>query len=244
MHFDMHCQTWRDLIRYGFPRPPNQLSRTIWKYVTIYSCDIPENRNDGTAVALAGMRRGEVIGLNADSAYALATDVFSHRGVTMVQVLKGRSDFATAILVGKEVTIEGIVENVTPEMRALIDAFWPGPLTIMARPNRTLAWAANNEAISVRMPSNEWTRELASELGPMMAVAGSRGSHRAPTTATQAAEIWGSDVPDWLSSGMANPEQTSTVVDFRGSKPNIIRLGALTASNLRQVVPSITMIAN
>jgi tRNA threonylcarbamoyl adenosine modification protein (Sua5/YciO/YrdC/YwlC family) len=190
------------------------------------------------------MRRGDVVGLNADSAYALATDAFSARGVASVQALKGNGGFATAVLVGRTVTLEGIVENVTDEMRSLVEAFWPGPLTILARPNRTLAWAANSQAVSVRMPTNEWTREIASELGPMIAIAGSRGSHKAPTSATQAAEIWGSDVPDWLSSGMANPEQVSTVVDFRGTKPNIVRLGALTASNLRQVVPSITMIAS
>ncbi len=210
--------------------------------MAIYTLE--ETRQDGTDIALAGMRRGDVVGLNADSAYALATDAFSARGVASVQALKGNGGFATAVLVGRTVTLEGIVENVTDEMRSLVEAFWPGPLTILARPNRTLAWAANSQAVSVRMPTNEWTREIASELGPMIAIAGSRGSHKAPTSATQAAEIWGSDVPDWLSSGMANPEQVSTVVDFRGTKPNIVRLGALTASNLRQVVPSITMIAS
>ena len=66
---------------------------------------------------------------------------------------------------------------------------------------------------------------------------------KAPTSATQAAEIWGSEVPLWLASGMADPALQSTVLDCRGERLNIVRLGSLTASNLRQIVPSITMIS-
>ena len=212
--------------------------------MTLFHHDDPAMREEGTAVALAGMRRGEVVGLNADSAYALAADAFSTRGVLGVQELKGRGDFATAILIGRETTLDGIVENVTDDMRKLMAAFWPGSLTFLARPQRTLAWAANRDSISVRIPANEWTREIAAELGPMVAVAASRGAHKAPTTATQAAEIWGSDVSHWLESGMADADLKSTVVDCRAERLNIVRLGSLSASNLRQVVPSITMISN
>ena len=211
--------------------------------MTVYQADDEVAREAGTALALAGMRRGDVIGMNGDSAYVLACDAFSTRGVTAIHELKGRGDFATAVLIGREQTIDGIVENVTAEMRLLVEAFWPGPLTFLARPQRTLAWAANREAISVRLPANEWTREIAADLGPMVAVAASRGANKAPTSATQAAEMWGSDVPIWLASGMADPALQSTVLDCRGERLNIVRLGSLTASNLRQVVPSITMIS-
>ena len=212
--------------------------------MTLFHHDDAASREEGTAVALAGLRRGDVVGLHADSSYALAADAFSSRGVLTVQELKGRGDFATAILIGREMAVDGIVENVTEDMRKLMAAFWPGGLTFLARPQRTLAWAANRDSISVRLPSNEWTREIAAEIGPMVAVAASRGAHKAPTTATQAAEIWGSDVPHWLDAGMADFEKKSTVVDCRGDRLNIVRLGCLSASNLRQVVPGITMIAS
>ena len=94
------------------------------------------------------------------------------------------------------------------------------------------------------MPSNEWTREVISSLGPTVAVAATRSGTKAPTSAIQAAELWGSDAENWLDSGLANLDQVSTIIDFRGSKPNIVRLGALSASKLRQVVPAISMIAD
>jgi tRNA A37 threonylcarbamoyladenosine synthetase subunit TsaC/SUA5/YrdC len=60
----------------------------------------------------------------------------------------------------------------------------------------------------------------------------------------QGAEVWGSDVENWLDSGFAETDLLSTIIDFRSSKPNIVRLGALSASKLRQVVPAISMIAH
>jgi len=212
--------------------------------MTVFQAEDATERADGTQLALAGMRRGDVFGLNADSAYALATDAFSLRGVQRIDVLKKNATFATPVLVGRPQMIEGIVADVTDDMRKLIDAFWPGRLTLLVRPSQTLAWGGNRGAIAVRMPTDEWTREIAGEIGALVAVAASRGAHKVPTTATQAAEIWGSEVPHWLASGSADPELLSTVIDFRGSRPNITRLGTLTASNIRGVLPTVTMIAH
>lgn len=191
---------------------------------------------------LAGLRAGEVWGLNADSSYALCADAFSPLGVNRIRELKGRGELITPILIGREVNLDGIAEQVTEEMRRLIAAFWPGPLTLLLRPQPTLAWAATPSAISVRMPVYEHTRALCHELGPMVAVGAARGGP-APTTVEQASALWGSDVRNWVDGGQANADDVSTVLDFRGPKPNIVRLGRLGAAELRAVVPGITMLA-
>ncbi|MEY4322305.1 MAG: hypothetical protein RL410_86 [Actinomycetota bacterium] len=204
----------------------------------------PDDRATATNVVVTAMRAGEVVGLHADSSYALATDAFSAIGINKIFDLKDRHDAITPILVGRSEVLHGILLNFTDEMRTLIDAFWPGPLTIIAKPQPTLAWHASSDAISVRMPQDEWTREVVTEVGMVMAIAATRGNHSAPTTATQASEMWGSDVRHWLNTGAADPEKLSTIVDFRGAKPNIVRLGALSHADLRQVLPSVTMVAN
>lgn len=189
------------------------------------------------------LRAGKVWGLNADSSYALCADAFSAVGVKRIRDLKGRADLITPILIGRQANIEGIAAYPTNELRAMVEAFWPGPLTVVVHPTPSLAWSATPDAISIRMPMCESTREIAFELGPMVAVGAARGQHRAPTTAIQASEIWGSDVDDWLDAGMADPNQVSTIVDFRSATPNIVRLGALSAQQLREVVPGTTMIS-
>ncbi len=203
----------------------------------------PEDRATATNVVVTAMRAGEVVGFNADSSYALATDAFSAIGINKIFDLKDRRDAITPILIGRSAVLDGILLSFNDDMRTLIDAFWPGPLTIIAKPQPTLAWNASSDAISVRMPEDEWTREVVTEIGMVMAVAATRGSHSAPTTATQASELWGSDVRHWLNTGEAYPESLSTIVDFRGAKPNIVRLGALSHADLRRVLPSVTMVS-
>jgi tRNA A37 threonylcarbamoyladenosine synthetase subunit TsaC/SUA5/YrdC len=93
------------------------------------------------------------------------------------------------------------------------------------------------------MPADDFTRAVAYELGPMVAVAASRGTRSAPTTVVQAAETWGSDVPNWVNRGELDSNLQSTVIDIRGTKPNIIRLGAISKAELRAVANTVTMIA-
>ena len=210
--------------------------------MTIHVFD-ESNQDALTGKIVAEMRTGSVWGVNADSAYAIATDAFSFKGLRKVQQLKGRSSTITPVLIARPETLEALVAKLIPGIKLLTEAFWPGALTIVAKPNPSLAWAASADAISLRMPANEQTRDLVWGLGPMVAIAASRGQHPAPTTALQAEEIWGSDVPDWVDSGPADPEQVSTVVDFRGFMPNIVRLGCIPAKDLRAVLPSVTMIS-
>ena len=209
----------------------------------IYQLGDVDSHTQGTRAAIAGMRAGEVWGINSDSSYALATDAFSI-GVERIRNLKKQEKFMTPILIGRPETLVGIVSKVTEEMQLLMEAFWPGPLSFIAKPNPTLAWSGSTDAITVRMPANEWTLEVISALGPTVAVAATRSGSKAPTSAMQGAEVWGSDVENWLDSGFANADLVSTIIDFRGSKPNIVRLGALSSAQLRQVVPGISMIAD
>ena len=203
----------------------------------------PENRDTLLAQVVAEMRAGSIWGLAADSAYALCADAFSPRGLRTIKEIRNKGEFVTPILIGREINLDGIVDGITDEVRELVKAFWPGPLTLLARPQASLAWEASRDAISIRMPADEFTRAVAYELGPMVAVGAARGTRPAPTTAIQAAETWGSDVPNWVDGGVQDASRVSTVIDIRGAKPNIVRLGALTKAELKAVAPGITMIA-
>ena len=192
---------------------------------------------------VAGLRgEGQVWGLNADSAYALCADAFSIGGVAKVQELKGRKDLITPVLIGRDMTLAGLASHVTPEMRALAEAFWPGPLTFVVRPSSSLQWVGTSDAMSIRMPLDELTRSIAFDLGPMVAVGAARDGQPAPLTAEAGQELWPEGVESWVDSGPADPSRVSTVVDFRGALPNVMRLGCLDITALRTVVAGITMI--
>jgi L-threonylcarbamoyladenylate synthase len=202
-----------------------------------------ENQAELISRIVAEMRAGSIWGLGADSAYALCGDAFSPRALRTIIELRNKGEFVTPILIGREINLDGIVDGISDDVRALIKEFWPGPLTLLATPQPMLAWDATRDAISIRMPADDFTRAVAYELGPMVAVAASRGTRSAPTTAIQAAETWGSDVPNWVNRGELDSSLVSTVLDIRGTKPNIVRLGAISKAQLREVAPSVTMIA-
>ena len=201
-----------------------------------------ENLDEVIAKTVLSLRAGEIIGVNADSAYALLADAFSHTAVPRIQQLKKSHSYISPIMVGRAYTLQGLAE-VTPEMETLIDAFWPGNLTLLLKPMPSLSWKASKDAMSVRMPNDMFTLKLLENLGPAYVVAANTKGGKVPTTATQAASYWGSEVQEWFDSGPIESAQLSTIIDLRDGKANIARLGSLTLAEIRKVLPSVTMLA-
>lgn len=190
------------------------------------------------------LRGGRIWGLPADSSYALVADAFNIGAVQKIDALKGRTGLMSPILIGRLQNLDGIVAAVTDSMRKLAEAFWPGPLTVVVRPTPSLIWAASSDAITVRMPANAATRQVAWELGPLFGISAARADATPPLTADAGAQLWGSSVSDWLDAGPADPAQLSTVVDLRGAEPAIIRPGALSQAEIQAVLPDIGIAAD
>jgi tRNA threonylcarbamoyl adenosine modification protein (Sua5/YciO/YrdC/YwlC family) len=201
-----------------------------------------ENIDEAISATVMSLRAGQIIGVNADSAYALLADAFSHTAVPRIQNLKKSHNFISPIMIGRAYTLQGLAE-VTPDMEKLIEAFWPGNLTLLLRPMQSLAWKASKDAISVRMPKDTFTLKLLEQLGPAFVVAANTSGRPVPTTAIQAAGNWGSEVKEWFDSGPIENPELSTIVDMRDGKANISRLGSLSLAEIRKVLPSVTMVA-
>jgi tRNA threonylcarbamoyl adenosine modification protein (Sua5/YciO/YrdC/YwlC family) len=201
-----------------------------------------ENIDEVIAKTVLSLRAGEIVGVNADSSYALLADAFSHSAVPRIQNLKKSAGFISPIMIGRASTLEGLAE-VTSEMQVLIDAFWPGNLTLLLKPVPSLLWKASKDAISVRMPRDHFTLKLLENLGPAYVVSANAPGRKQPTTAAQAANTWGSDVKEWFDTGAIEKPEPSTIIDMREGKANITRLGSLSLAEIRKVLPSVTMVA-
>ncbi|MGA1324882.1 MAG: L-threonylcarbamoyladenylate synthase [Candidatus Nanopelagicales bacterium] len=201
-----------------------------------------ENIDEVIAKTVLSLRAGEIIGVNADSSYALLADAFSHTAVPRIQNLKKSEGFVSPIMVGRAYTVQGLAE-VTSDMQLLMDAFWPGNLTLLLKPMPSLSWKASKDAISVRMPRDHFTLKLLENLGPAYVVSANAPGRNQPTTAAQAANTWGSDVKEWFNSGAIEKPEPSTIIDMREGKANITRLGSLSLAEIRKVLPSVTMVA-
>jgi L-threonylcarbamoyladenylate synthase len=200
------------------------------------------DRELGLGAAASAARRGDLVVLPTDSVYGLGTDAFDRAGVERIQQAKGRGrDFAVPVLVGSPSTVDGLAFGVTTPARALIEAFWPGPLTLVVRYQPSLTWDLGDARghVALRMPLHPVALELLRDVGPMAVTSANRTGLAPATTADDAEGQLGDLVSVYLDSGLLPVGPPSTVVDATGEVPVLLRAGALDAETLRSVCPTL-----
>ena len=213
-------------------------------------CADGERRAQAVASAFAAVRRGDLVMIPTESVYALATDAFSMRGVAALREAKGYdAEVPLPIMVGSRSTIAGIASRVSDDARSLMEAFWPGPLTLLLTPQPTLAWDHPEGApLTVRMPMHPVALALLAATGPLVVTSANLPGLSAPTTVDDALSQVGDAAALALDAGplaldpaslMGNVGLPSSVVDTTVNPPRIVRTGALDAQTLRRHVPRV-----
>jgi L-threonylcarbamoyladenylate synthase len=206
--------------------------------MTTYDVREGHDPQAGVDAAVMALRRGELVVLPTDTVYGIAADAFSPPAVNRLLEAKGRGrSMPVPVLVGAWRTIDGLAEAVTPATRSLVEAFWPGPLTLVVRAAPSLAWdlGETRGTVAVRMPLHPVAIELLQATGPM-AVSSANISGRPPaTTADEAVEQLGESVAVYLDGGPSGEPVPSTIVDVTGEVPRVLRVGALSVDLLREV---------
>src|SRR4051812_12644177 len=152
----------------------------------LYDCSRPDERERGIAAAVEAVRRGDLVVLPTDTLYGIGADAFKPWAVTALLNAKGRGrQMPPPVLVGAKSTIDGLVVTVPPTARDLIDAFWPGALTIIVEHAPSLQWdlGALDGTVAVRMPLPPVALEVLREVGPMAVSSANRTCEPAATTA-------------------------------------------------------------
>jgi len=202
----------------------------------------PDERERGLDVAANAARRGDLVVLPTDTVYGLGCDAFNPRGVAALLTAKGRGrDMPVPVLVGSPETVEGLAYSLSKAARDLVEAFWPGALTVVVRHQPSLAWDLGdaNGTVALRMPLHPVAIELLRVVGPM-AVSSANRSGSAPATSYAEAEAQlGESVAVYLDAGTSGAAVPSTIVDASGPVPRLLRLGAIDLATLRSVAPDL-----
>ncbi|MDT4918766.1 MAG: L-threonylcarbamoyladenylate synthase [Pseudonocardiales bacterium] len=208
----------------------------------LYDCRDPSIRVDAVKSAAESVLAGELVVLPTDTVYGLGADAFQPAAVAELLRAKGRGrDFPVPVLVGSWATIDGLVSDVDQRTRDLIEAFWPGGLTLVVRHAPSLNWDLGdaNGTVAVRMPLHPVAIELLEATGPMAVSSANRHGEPPAQTAAEARRQLGADVAVYLEDGQVPGGVASTIVDVTGERPRVLRLGALELDDLRTVVPDI-----
>jgi L-threonylcarbamoyladenylate synthase len=204
--------------------------------------DVQVESEQGVAAAVAALRRGDLAVLPTDTVYGIAADAFSPPAVDRLLAAKGRGrDMPVPVLVGSWRGLDGLADHVTPTMRSLVEAFWPGPLTLIVRAAGSLAWdlGETRGTVAVRMPLHPVALAVLAETGPLAVSSANRTGRPPATDAAQAFEQLGTTVAVYLEAGSSGEAVPSTIVDLTGSAPQVRRAGALTLTELQAVIPEV-----
>ena len=199
-------------------------------------------RDRGIAAAAAAIKRGELVVLPTESVYGLAADPFSAKAMRALREAKGRgSDLPVGVLVGAVRTVDGLASGVTAEGRALIDAFWPGPLTLVVREQPTLAWdiASGGGHVSLRMPLHPVTLAVLAATGPLAVTSAQRAGSTPPRTCSDAQDQLGDGIALYLDGGETVVEAASSIVDLTADPPVLLREGGYSLEALRELCPDL-----
>ena len=216
----------------------------------LYDCSVNVELLTGMRLARAAIGRGEVIVIPTDTVYGVAVDAFQPEAVQRLLDVKGRGrQSPPPVLVPGIPTLDALAETVPEEVRGLVDAFWPGGLTIILTARLSLTWDLGDTrgTVALRMPSHPVALELLSETGPLAVSSANLTGRPAARTAQQAMDSLGDSVSVYLESGRVGSddpnvtEPGSTIVDASSlhlpdGKLRIVRHGVISDDAIRDIV--------
>ncbi|MFI6178232.1 L-threonylcarbamoyladenylate synthase [Nonomuraea sp. NPDC051191] len=204
-----------------------------------FDCSDLDQRAEGLIEAATAVRRGELVVLPTDTVYGIGADAFMPPAVTALLDAKGRGrDMPPPVLVGTVRAATALVDDLGPYGQDLIDAFWPGPLTLVCRANRALSWDLGDTkgTVAVRMPLHPVALDLLKETGPMAVSSANRSGAPAATTVEEAQEQLGDSVAVYLDGGKTTDNTPSTILDLTTAVPRLLRRGAIPVEKLRGII--------
>ncbi len=205
----------------------------------VFDCTTEAGRADALPKVAEGVRNGRLVVLPTDTVYGIGADAFSPEAVRDLLDAKGRgTDMPPPVLVPEARTLEGLATEVPDYARALVEEFWPGPLTVVLRAQPSLAWdlGETGGTVALRMPDDEVALALLREVGPMAVSSANRHGYPSSRTVVEAATQLGASVEFYLDGGPSTGGLASTIVDCTRDEPAILRLGALSEEAVMAVV--------
>ena len=204
--------------------------------------DVAADPDAALEAAADAVAAGELIVLPTDTVYGVGADAFSPDAVQRLLDAKQRGrDMPPPVLVAEVDMVRSLSARYDDVVLALAEAFWPGPLTLVLRAPDSLRLdlGVRFGTIAVRVPDDDFTRELLRQTGPLAVSSANVSGVDAALTIADATAQLGDTVSVYLDAGeMAGPVP-STILDLSGDTPRVLRGGRLSVADLNRAVPGL-----
>jgi L-threonylcarbamoyladenylate synthase len=190
---------------------------------------------------VAALKAGGLILFPTETVYGLACDACDPRAVAAVYAAKGRPRFNPLIAHVADLATAVRLARLDERALALAEAFWPGPLTLVAPIRDSDAVCdlarAGLDTIAVRVPGHPLARAVLEAFGgPVVAPSANRSGRPSPTTFADAVEETGFACAAALDGGDCSVGLESTVVAVLDRPPRLLRPGGVTRAAVEAVI--------
>ncbi len=204
-----------------------------------YGIDTPEKREQAIEAATMALQGGDLVVMPTDTVYGIAADAFDTDAVADLLAAKGRGrSMPPPVLISSAATLDALATDIPAFARALVEAFWPGPLTVVCRQQGSLQWDLGDArgTVALRMPDDEIALEILERTGPLAVSSANATGMPAATDADQAEEMLGELVAVIVDAGESSGGEASTIVDATSGQGRVLRIGALSLQALNDVL--------
>ena len=182
------------------------------------------------AAVVAARSKGALIGIPTDTVYGIGCDAFDQRAVRALFSLKDRPAVKPIPILVSSVEEAARIGHFDDGALSLVEANWPGPLTVVVKRALKLSpWLGDpaSDSIGLRIPAHRATLEILQAFGPLAVTSANRSGEDPATDDAAASRLFGDDVATYLA-GVSGGGTPSTVVDLTGDGPRVLRQGPVT----------------
>lgn len=186
------------------------------------------------------IKTGGLVAFPTETVYGLGADALDLLAVSKIYRAKGRpSDNPMIVHIADRSALKELTSEITPDMEKLMDAFWPGPMTLIVKrlPVVPDVTTGGLETVGVRFPSHPVAQALILASGkPIAAPSANLSGKPSPTTADHVVKDMMGRVDAIIKSTDCQHGIESTVIDMTGVVPMILRPGVITSDMLSEVL--------
>jgi L-threonylcarbamoyladenylate synthase len=196
--------------------------------------------------AAALIRTGQLVAFPTETVYGLGANALDALAVDRIFQAKGRPSTDPVIVhVRATQQVAELTAHIPDVAQSLINAFWPGPLTLVLPrgPRVPPNVSAGLPTVAIRMPAHPVALALIAAAGvPIAAPSANLFAHPSPTTAQHVLHDLDGKIALILDAGPTQVGVESTILDISADHPRLLRPGGVPLDALRQVVPEVEVL--
>ncbi|MCL2168815.1 MAG: L-threonylcarbamoyladenylate synthase [Defluviitaleaceae bacterium] len=194
-------------------------------------------------VAAEVIKSGGLVAFPTETVYGLGANALDPEACAKIYAVKGRPrDNPLIVHVNNDFDLERIARLIPAGARVLMDAFWPGPMTLVLKSRPGVFSHGHEDTVAIRVPNHIAARLLIHHSGvPIAAPSANLSGRPSPTDASHVITDLNGKIGMILDGGACKHGLESTVIDFSDDTPRILRPGSITSEMIAGVIGKIEL---